>query len=318
MRVLSPNERKKLRPLETLPITKHEDFLSTEFYIPANTRSVAQDTSKLSEVQIGQIFKNIWDGLSLLPLMYEGQTVVDWARHHRLIELSHYSFPETITPLRIYPNYGLLPLNQLLSRKELATIGVTPHPGFLYLAARVPFVELGSHILAENRLAPEDRSNLEHWHDELDHRWRGSIADIEICLNAKIVHAFPPREREERSRAFLNCPAVERDYILATPLELPPGFVVETAYNLKQRESKLPLVSQRFFECTMKDHHPPKGYKCPYNLPNGEPVLGEARNWIFSPHPWFVQHILFARAIGGSYWRNTLQRAELVPDRYNG
>jgi hypothetical protein len=81
-------------------------------------------------------------------------------------------------------------------------------------------------------------------------------------------------------------------------------------------ELKLPKVSARFLECTMKEYQPPKGYSCPYDLPDGPPEIGEERRWMFSPHPWFVQHILFARAVGGRYWKKTLQRAELMPDSY--
>jgi hypothetical protein len=318
MRILSTSERKTLQPPPGFPLTKRDEFIPAVFHIPTTERKTHpnQRLNGLHSDAVKQVLHIVQDSVDLQPLLKENESYLDWRQQFSSFELSEYSFPETIRTIKLYTKYGLVPLSRLVSRKELEKVGVKAEPGFLYLAVNHLLQNgYGSRLLGEPELGIYGYKHWQEaflkWETEVDPRWSGPIADVEICLNARRVYASPPPIGDE-----IDGSVWRRWYILATPLELPPGLVFDTAHKLKQMESELPTVSARFLECTMKEYKPPKRYSCPYDLPDGPPEIGEERRWIFSPYPWFVQHILFARALGGSYWKKTLQRAELMPDSY--
>ncbi len=328
MRVLSRNERSDLHPPTDLPIDLRESFLPMQILIADGLGSMRQQ-QRVSREEAQLILREIDDSLGLQPLVRQGQSRVEWSRPNS-IELSHYSFPETSVTRTVYPAYGLVALDRLLTRQELGSIGITPMPGYLYLSAHVSFStsggsRRGSVLLRESSFYDTFRYQgrwpgseylvrrwqwpaelLEDWETKVDPEWRGPLADIEHCLNARCVHSFAPIPPSDGSEV------VHRFHVLATPFELPPGFVIDTAFRLREMKSRIPRVAKTFLECTMEEQAIPKDYSPPYDFPHGAPALNDDRRWIFSKRPWFVQHILLARIIGGSYWRSNLQRYEMT------
>jgi hypothetical protein len=321
MRVLSKEERGDLYPTRDFPIDMRESFLPIQILISDEPKSL-ENRLRIDPEKMKRVLVQAEDSLGLEPLVTKGLGRKEWL-YPKAIELSHYSFPESFSTNMVYPTYGLLSLDRFLTRKELSEIKITPLPGYLYLAASVSFRydESQAVLLREPnlrdmieklRLRKEvDRTYLECVQEILPEKkdpvWLGPLGDIERCINARCVHSFPPTE----GGAYYGFP-IYRTHILATPFELPPGFVIDTVSKLNELKDRIPRVAKKFRECVLNPREAPADYAPPYDFPQGPPKLNDDRRWIFSEKPWFVQHVLFSRIIGGNYWRTNLQKFELT------
>gem|GEM_PF-4667595 len=275
MRVLSKDERVDLHPPQALPIDLRESFLPMQILIEEDSTS-ERNQVKISQEYAGAILERTEFSLGLHPLTEKNHGRFEWLKPQS-IELTRFSFPEKVSTNRVYSAYGLLALDRILTHEELKKINIQPIPGYLYLAAR----------------------------EQVHPHWRGPLGDIEMCVNARCVHSFPPREIAGR---------YVRHHILATPFELPPGFVIGTVGRLNELRHRVPRVAELFRECVLNPGPIPADYTPPYDIPRGVPELNDERRWIFSKRPWFVQHILLSRIIGGSYWKSNLIKYELKDD----
>ncbi len=309
MRVLSKNERVDLHPPQALPIDLRESFLPMQILINEDSTSERKQV-KISQEYAGTILERTEFSLGLHPLTEKNHGRFEWLKPQS-IELTRFSFPEKVSTNRVYPAYGLLALDRILTHEELKKINIQPIPGYLYLAASARFSETGAGSILLNepslleRVPFRRRDEIDKFPEKVDPYWRGPLGDIEMCVNARCVHSFPPREIAGR---------YVRHHILATPFELPPGFVIGTVGRLNELRHRVPRVAELFRECVLNPGPIPADYTPPYDIPRGDPELNDERRWIFSKRPWFVQHILLSRIIGGSYWKSNLIKYELKDD----
>jgi hypothetical protein len=315
MRVLSKDERVDLHPPKAIPIDLRESFLPMQILIEEDSMS---DRTRLRiEAEHAQaILKRTEFSLGLQPLTGKDQGRLEWLKPLS-IDLTRFSFPEKVSTNRVYPAYGLLALDRLLTHDELRIIHIQPIPGYIYLAASVTFNEgsRGSILLKEpcifDKLGTDrppygkySRSDIvDKFPETVDPYWRGPIGDVEMCVNARCIHSSPPTET---GGDFV------RTHVLATPFELPPGFVIDTVGRLNELKHRIPRVAEMFRECVLNPGPTPADYTAPYDFPKGAPELNDERRWIFSKRPWFVQHILLSRIIGGNYWKSNLIKYELA------
>ncbi len=222
----------------------------------------------------------------------------------------------------------MFPTSHLISHEQLKSLKISIQPGFIYFGVSIEFnedsrgIDDGSIYLNEpsyyNAIAIPTREiqrklvikrfsrtintdqEIENEEPAFESSWRGRVADIEQLTNSREVYHGKQRV------STLAQGKIVRDYILETPLELPPGYVMDTLFKLQKRRAEIPRlakkVSQVIFDSSniKSDSHA----LTTITFPQGEPELrGIEGSWRFGEDAWLMQSILMARLIGGAFWR---------------
>lgn len=331
MRVLSKQEKELTSGEEGVPIDLRASFFPAMFRIYEPTPPEVAPEGKLSCKPVDRwrnlIERRLDRAFNLKSLTLKGSSSTEYSAERHLrdhgCEVVRFTLGDWEDRKTFHPYYGLISVNQLLTRGELERHGITPYPGYLYLGATIlrSEIEPGAVSLYEADFC-QARSFYSDWRDRYGGRheggkdmplsvWRGPIGDVEFAANAAQIYST---DIGEQHRSSLT--EVVQQSILVTPLELPVGFVMDTACVLNRLKHRIPRVAKLFIECvtTGYDENRSAKNRLPdYRFPHGDLPMNEERWWIHSSRPWFVQHILLSRIIGGAYWKYNLQRYEIAP-----
>jgi hypothetical protein len=332
MRVLSKHEKALTTGEEGVPIDLRASFLPAMFRVYEPSKPAAVSEGRVLDGPDDNwrrvVTTRLETALNLQELSLRRECSEVSASEQRLqrsgFDDVDFRLGKSEERRKFYPHYGLLSVNQLLSRADLKQLKITPHPGYLYLGATTTYSQITPGSIYRHEAAFERaKSFYSSWRssqaihgrivseDPPSSVWRGPVGDVEFAANAMQIHSAIVGE----TRSY-SLPQTIQQSILVTPFELPVGFVMDTAFLLSKLKDRLPRVARLFNACVLEEPTSKSANKRgvpDYAFPYGDLPMSEERKWVYSSRPWFVQHILLSRIIGGAYWKYNLQRYELTP-----
>jgi hypothetical protein len=320
MRLLSRKEFNLTEGASDIPIDLRESYFPAMFHVKgALSPEYSRGRVPFDDDDARCVFDRIADALNVHRLLVAGAAHGHPRELHKF-QVSFFDIRKGEESQPVFPAYGLVALDHLLSRAELQELNIDPKPGYLYLGVQASFAigpgdRSGSRCLSEEgyyQTYNEYLATMQHRRWEVDtlpdDAWRGHIADVEHSINGVTLYSSPGIRLEAGLTRSL-----QRRYVVVTPLDLPLGFVTDTAFRLHEMRKRLPRVAQLFNDCVFNAAKAPPSTSA-YTFPHGDLPMSNERAWVNSSRPWLVQHILFARIVGGAYWKYNLQRYELDSD----
>ena len=354
MRVVSPKELNQLNAQSEIPFDLRLNYLPVEFRVASRLdgelliKSTYGMSSDERNAQYRKLASRVADDLGTSQLF---KTLVDQkgSVFNRAIssdfEWSSFSFANGRRGNHVYNELNLLPIDRLLFKKDLKEFSIQDRPGYLYLGWQYStekyevyntesitknirsmkdwvyyaesLIERGQRINYKNKkdLSPRKQAlesimngEVIEFKDQKIEPWRGRLDDILLATNSRILAT---RGKSEEPLVI--------DYVLETPLEIPAGFVRETAHLLKRKWRAASKLVDRFVSLVFERNNPEDLTVNQSNIPlekspfpQGEQQLvGPDRAWHTCEDPDFVQTILMARLIGGNAWQYALGNLEM-------